>query len=216
MALGAYDSNWVSGNAWLGMPMSIGVQLASIVELVADMKDAEKKYGIEGNGKRQKVPSWIQEGFQDRGFAIEQRIKRKDFTRSVSGGDAGGVGEPPIGIVLGDLWKAVSSYGQSCGSLLDANSDNARTDGVDRALPISVQLWTITPTPSRSICRDAANTKHHIRTFVPFSTTFPLTTSIRAYILPCVLRRHARDQHGRPTMGTSDGGAVRAGASLEG
>lgn len=162
MALGAYDSNWVSGNAWLGMPMSIGVQLASIVELVADMKDAEKKYGIEGNGKRQKVPSWIQEGFQDRGFAIEQRIKRKDFTRSVSGGDAGGVGEPPIGIVLGDLWKAVSSYGQCCGEFQHANGDNAWTDGVDRALPISVQLWTITPTPSRSICRDAANTKHHI------------------------------------------------------
>lgn len=111
MALGAYDSNWVSGNAWLGMPMSIGVQLASVVELVADIKDAEKQYGVDrrrnGKGKGQ-VPSWIEGGFQDRGFALEQRIKRKDFSRSVSG-DAGGVGEPPIGVVLGDLWKAVSS-----------------------------------------------------------------------------------------------------------
>ncbi|KAJ9095643.1 hypothetical protein QFC21_005515 [Naganishia friedmannii] len=110
MALGAYDSNWVSGNAWLGMPMSIGVQLASIVELVADIKDAEKQYGVErrSNGKKKgQVPSWMDEAFQDRGFAIEQRIKRKDFTRSV-GGNAGGVGEPPIGVVLGDLWKATA------------------------------------------------------------------------------------------------------------
>jgi hypothetical protein len=92
MALGAYDSNWVSGNAWLGMPMSLGVMLASIVDLVADIKDAESE-GARWN-----------EGFRDRGFAIEQRILKKDFSKS--SGDAG-VGEPPIGVVLGDLWKAV-------------------------------------------------------------------------------------------------------------
>jgi hypothetical protein len=92
MALGANDSNWISGNAWLGQPMSIALMIASIVDLVADIKDAEAE-GIR----------WT-EGFMDRGFAIEQRIKKKDFSRSAR--DAG-VGEPPIGVVLGDLWKAV-------------------------------------------------------------------------------------------------------------
>lgn len=72
--------------------MSLGVMLASIVDLVADIKDAEAE-GARWN-----------EGFRDRGFAIEQRILKKDFSKS--SGDAG-VGEPPIGVVLGDLWKAV-------------------------------------------------------------------------------------------------------------
>lgn len=72
--------------------MSIGVILASIVDLVADMKDAEAE-GVQ----------WT-DGFMDRGFTIEQRIRKKDFSKSA--GDAG-VGEPPIGVVLGDLWKAV-------------------------------------------------------------------------------------------------------------
>lgn len=76
--------------------MSIGVDLASVVDLVADIKDAERAYA---GG----VPARLREGFRDRGFAIEGRIRRKDFT-----GEGGvGVGEPPIGVVLGDLWKAV-------------------------------------------------------------------------------------------------------------
>lgn len=99
MALGAHDSTWVSGNAWLGMPLSIGVDLAAVVDLVADMKDAERAYGSA------RVPTRVAEGFRDRGFAIEGRIRRKDF--AMEGGD--GVGEPPIGVVLGDLWKAVSN-----------------------------------------------------------------------------------------------------------
>ncbi|KAI5454414.1 hypothetical protein NCC49_004467 [Naganishia albida] len=93
MALGANDSNWISGNAWLGQPMSVALMIACIVDLVADIKDAEAE------GVR-----WT-EGFMDRAFAIEQRIRKKDFSRSV--GDAG-VGEPPIGVVLGDLWKATA------------------------------------------------------------------------------------------------------------
>lgn len=100
MALGASDSNWVSGNAWLGMPMSIGVQLAGIVDLVADIKQAEAEAEAQAGG----VPRWAAEGFRDRGFAIEQRIRKKDFSRSARDP---GVGEPPIGVVLGDLWKAV-------------------------------------------------------------------------------------------------------------
>jgi hypothetical protein len=91
MALGASDSNWVSGNAWLGMPMSIGVDLASVVDLVADMKDAER-YGD--------VPRVVREEFMDRGFALEGRIRSKDFEKE--GGEM-------IGVVLGDLWKAVSA-----------------------------------------------------------------------------------------------------------
>ncbi|KAJ9114676.1 hypothetical protein QFC22_005552 [Naganishia vaughanmartiniae] len=156
MALGAYDSNWVSGNAWLGMPMSIGVQLACIVELVADIKDAEKQYVVEerGNGKAKgQVPSWIEEGFLDRGFAVEQRIKKKDFARSVSG-EAVGVGEPSIGVVLGDLWKAVSPRRVRSLSLL-ANGDGDGTDSVDRALSISVQIWPTTSTSALNIRRNA-------------------------------------------------------------
>lgn len=92
MALGASDSNWVSGNAWLGMPMSIGVDLASVVDLVADQKDAER-YGD--------VSRVVKEGFMDRGFALEGRIRSKDFEKE---------GGEPIGVVLGDLWKAVSAF----------------------------------------------------------------------------------------------------------
>ncbi|GHJ84875.1 hypothetical protein NliqN6_1277 [Naganishia liquefaciens] len=141
MALGAYDSTWVSGNAWLGMPLSIGVDLAAVVDLVADMKDAEQTYGA-------RIPTKHTEGFRDRGFAIEGRIRRKDFAGERGDGDRDG---EPIGVVLGDLWKAtaltilyqsVFHYGPLHPHLRDALAEMRRT------LSIAFQHSFRTPAPT--------------------------------------------------------------------
>lgn len=195
MALGAYDSNWVSGDAWLGMDLRVGVHLASIVDLVADIKDAEAE------GVR-----WT-EGFRDRGFAIEQRIRKMDFSKSA--GDAG-VGEPPIGVVLGDLWKAVSRLKSVW------YCTHPCADDVDSAISIRFWIRPATSPPTPSARGNAQNAQHLIPAFLPLPTTVTPAALVWLPLVSRLFRRYARRHDRGSAVDATDDGAPRSRASVEG